>query len=289
MTNKPIVSILTTVYNREKYLADCIESVLASSFSNWEMIIVDDQSQDNSVEIAQKYAAKDQRIKLHVNPKNLGDYPNRNHAASFAQGKYLKYLDADDLIYPYGLEIMVENMEQFPQAALGVSQKVAEDKIPFPFILTPKQSYYREFMQRGVLGFPPTMAIIRKEVFIKLNGFSDKRYIGDTEFWLRLARKHNVLKIQPDLVFWREHDEQEYKKGMISNDYLINNYLLSMKMLNLPDCPLDSLDILKAKKTYKKRLTRNLIRLLLEEKSISKVNEIKKAIGLSWIDLFRNI
>ena len=98
------VSILTTVYNRDKYLAACINSVLASSYQDWELIIVDDVSTDTSLAISKSYEQKDARIKVYVNDKNLGDYPNRNKAASYAKGKYLKYLDADDLIYPRGLE-----------------------------------------------------------------------------------------------------------------------------------------------------------------------------------------
>ena len=105
--NNPIASILTTVYNREKYIAACIDSVLASSYQDWELIIVDDVSTDASVAIAKSYEKKDPRIKVYVNEKNLGDYPNRNKAASYAKGKYLKYLDADDIIYPHGLEVMV--------------------------------------------------------------------------------------------------------------------------------------------------------------------------------------
>ena len=68
--------------------------------------------------IAKSYEQKDARIKVYVNDKNLGDYPNRNKAASYAKGKYIKYLDADDLIYPHGLEVMVHTMEQFPRGRL---------------------------------------------------------------------------------------------------------------------------------------------------------------------------
>jgi glycosyltransferase involved in cell wall biosynthesis len=75
MKSHPKVSVLTTVYNREKYLAACIESVLASTFQDWELIVVDDQSADNSVAIARSYAVKDQRIRVFVNETNLGDYP----------------------------------------------------------------------------------------------------------------------------------------------------------------------------------------------------------------------
>jgi len=88
--NEPLVSVLMTTYNRSKYLSMAVESVMASTYQNWELLIVDDQSTDNCVEIAQAFAAKDPRIKSIVNEKNIGDYPNRNMAASLAKGKYIK-------------------------------------------------------------------------------------------------------------------------------------------------------------------------------------------------------
>src|SRR5260370_37746092 len=94
---KPLVSVLMTAYNREKYIAQAIESVLASTYTNFELIIVDDRSTDYSVEIARGYERKDKRVRVHVNEKNLGDYPNRNKAASYAVGKYIRYLDSDDV------------------------------------------------------------------------------------------------------------------------------------------------------------------------------------------------
>ena len=205
----PIVSILTTVYNREKYIAACIESVLASTYGDWELIIVDDVSSDTSVAIAKSYEEKDARIKVYVNDKNLGDYPNRNKAASYAKGKYIKYLDADDFIYPHGLEIMVQTMEQFPEAGLGISQKVVEDVKPYPFIMQPKETFTREFLMRGVLGIGPTATIIRRDAFEKLGGFTGTRYIGDTEMWYKLALVYPVVKMEDELIFWRQHDEQQ--------------------------------------------------------------------------------
>ena len=86
-----LVSVLMTSFNRDKYIAEAIDSVLASTYQNWELIIVDDCSKDKTVEIAKSYEAKDNRIKVYVNKKNLGDYPNRNKAASYAKGKYIKY------------------------------------------------------------------------------------------------------------------------------------------------------------------------------------------------------
>ena len=82
-----------TAYDREKYIGEAIESILFSSFSDFELIIVDDGSIDQTVSIARHYEAKDVRVKLFVNDKNQGQFANRNIAASYATGKYIKYVD----------------------------------------------------------------------------------------------------------------------------------------------------------------------------------------------------
>ena len=110
-----------TAFNRENYISEAINSVLASSYKNFELIIVDDCSKDGTVAIAKNFQIRDARIKIFTNEKNLGDYKNRNIAASFATGKYLKYLDSDDVIYPWGLSAMVYCMETHPTAMLGLS------------------------------------------------------------------------------------------------------------------------------------------------------------------------
>ena len=116
--NTPLVSVLMTVYNREKYLAEAIESVLAQRFRDFELIIVDDGSTDRSLEIARRYASEPQ-VRVYLNEKNLSDYPNRNRAAALARGRYLKYLDSDDLMYNHCLEVMTQQMERFPEAGIG--------------------------------------------------------------------------------------------------------------------------------------------------------------------------
>ncbi len=100
---RPIVSILMTAYNREFFISMAIESVLNSTFKDFELIIVDDCSTDATVAIARKYEKLDSRIKLFVNEHNLGDYDNRNFAASVARGKYIKYVDSDDILYKFSL------------------------------------------------------------------------------------------------------------------------------------------------------------------------------------------
>src|SRR6187200_3447154 len=118
--NSPLVSVLMTSFNREKYIAEAIQSVLDSEYRNFELIIVDDASKDKTIEIARSFERTDNRIKVSQNSKNLGDYPNRNKAASLASGKYLKYVDSDDKINKNCLSVMVAGMEKFPEAALGL-------------------------------------------------------------------------------------------------------------------------------------------------------------------------
>lgn len=288
MNSNPKVSVLTTVYNREKYLVECIESVLASDYKDWELIIVDDQSKDNSIDIAQFYSAKDDRIKAYVNDRNLGDYPNRNKAATYARGKYIKYLDADDLIYPHGLGIMVRTMEDYPDCALGISQEVVEDVKPYPFVMEPEETFRREFLQRGVLGFGPTGTIIKRDAFESVGGFTGTRYIGDTELWYQLALKNPVLKIVPGLTFWRRHKDQEITKGQDSFFYLENAFKHEVLTLKHPNLPFDDIERKMGLKKILKSFSRNLLRLVRQGR-FKTANRIRKNCKISWLMVLKSI
>jgi glycosyltransferase involved in cell wall biosynthesis len=215
----PLVSILMTAFNREKYIGEAIESVLASTYRNWELIINDDQSKDKTVEIARRYAKADNRIKVFINEKNLGDYPNRNKTATYATGEYLKFLDSDDLIYKYGLEAFVDFMEQDKEVALGISNRLNNTIKPFPVIMSPAESVRHHFLKEGFLDCAPTGTIIRRSCFEALGGFSGKRMIGDFEFGLKIAAKYKVMLLPPGLFFWRNHGEQEVYFGINNNMY----------------------------------------------------------------------
>src|ERR1035441_7047000 len=168
----PLVSVLMTSYNREKYIAEAMESVLASTFQAFELIVVDDGSTDRSYEIALAYAKRDGRIRVYRNEKNLTDYHNRNRAAELAQGQYLKYLDSDDRIHPHGLEVMVDSMEKFPEAGLGLCQPDSQQG-PYPIQLSPHEAYREHFLlETGLLCYGPSFAIIRTAAFQAAGGFS---------------------------------------------------------------------------------------------------------------------
>ncbi|WP_336515181.1 glycosyltransferase family A protein [Pollutibacter soli] len=207
----PLVSVLMTAYNREKYIGAAIESVRASTFENWELIVVDDRSSDKTVDIVKKISESDSRVKLHINEKNLGDYPNRNRAAELASGKYLKYVDADDYIYPWGLQLLVEAMEKYSDAGWGLCSLHQSDKAPFPFILSPREAYLYHYKGPGLFHKAPLSSIIRRDVFQQVNGFREIRMAGDFDMWHRLAKQFPVVLMPHGIVWYRRHGEQEVK------------------------------------------------------------------------------
>ena len=205
---KPLVSVLMTSYNREKYIAEAIESVLASAYTNFELIIVDDCSKDDTLSIAKKYEKKNHNVKVYLNEKNLGDYPNRNKAAFYSKGKYLKYLDSDDVMYPHCLEIMVSAMEQFPEAGFGLSA-IDMNMSSAPICLFPQNAYTEHFEGKGHFYRAPGSSIINKEAFHAVGGFSGIRQVGDFEFWLKIGCYYPLVKLPVDLYWSRSHKDQE--------------------------------------------------------------------------------
>ncbi|TPV35746.1 glycosyltransferase family 2 protein [Paucihalobacter ruber] len=281
----PIVSILTTVYNREKYLAACIESVLASSFQDWELIIVDDQSKDNSVAIAQGYAARDERIQVYVNETNLGDYPNRNQAAAYAKGTYLKYLDADDLIYPHSLEVMIAAMEQFPDADFGTQYNVRECHQPYPFLVNSRAAFQEHFFGNSFFQSGPTGTIFKREAFFELGGFSGRRYIGDTEMWMKFSLKGPIVVFQPALIWWRQHEEQEFQLGQSIDGYIKLNHQLFWELMRNEDVPLTKPEKEQSIKRYKTHKVRLFFAELLKRRQLKNAIKLYKTCELNWLDL----
>ncbi len=238
------VSVLVTVYNREKYLAECLTSVLNSTYRSFEVIVVDDKSTDRSVAIAQQFASQDSRVKLHINPVNLGDYPNRNRAAELASGKYLKYVDSDDMIEPDCLGKMVAALEQHPEAAYALSYPRPVDQ-PRPLLLSPEHAFHLHMIQKqGFFCSGPLLAIIRNDRFRQIGGFRPSaRNMGDAILWMELSLRWPMLIIEDDLTFWRQHDQQEY--GLIRENHRENakthcllTAVILRDFLNQRSCPL---------------------------------------------------
>jgi glycosyltransferase involved in cell wall biosynthesis len=283
-TTAPLVSVLMTVYNREKYITEAIESVMASTYQNWELIIVDDRSKDRSVEIARSYEAKDKRIRHYINETNLGDYPNRNKAASYAKGKYLKYVDADDMIYPYGLEQLVYYMEQFPEAGYGLCSLDQDKSQIFPFQLSPLQAYQRHYFQSPLFHKAPLSAIINRASFEKVGGFTGKQHLGDFELWNIISRNFQLVLMPHGIVWYREHDGQQMNDNRTDPLVPFKYLLIASTLLADDNCPLPHKEQQVALKQNNKKIARAILSAA-KHHSIKKAMELKKASNMSLFNV----
>lgn len=282
----PLVSILTVTYNHEKYISDCIESVLKSTYPNFELIVVDDVSSDRTFEIAKGYEKKDSRVRVFRNEKNLGDYPNRNKAATYAQGKYLKYVDGDDLIYPFGLEQLVFYMEQFPEAGYGLCSLDQDVDNKYPFVLSPLLAYQRHYIQKFSLFHKANLSsIIKKKVFEKSGGYTGKELLGDFEMWHILSQENDVVLMPHGIVWHRTHTQQ--LSGQLKNPQKYFNYLiLEREYIENEKCPLSIQEkAIVLKKTEKKQA--RYILHFLKAKGVKTGNQLRKQAEMSWIEIFK--
>jgi glycosyltransferase involved in cell wall biosynthesis len=284
------ICILVTIHNRELFLPATIKSILKSTFCDFEVVLVDDMSTDNSLQIARDLASTDNRIRVVANSENLGDYGNRMKAASLAQSKYIKYVDSDDLIYPHSLQVMFDSMEQFPDAAAGLAHSMPEDDEPYPWQLTPEATYRKHFLGRGCLSCGPSGAIIRRDAFEAANGFCDEwGVLSDTEFWLRLATQHPIVLLPPGLVWWRRHEGQEFTKDEAAAVYLERGHQLCMQALSSEKCPLSEVDRTCALRKTKQHYARRLLALGTRHMCPGQAFRLYRKSQLSFTDLFRGI
>jgi glycosyltransferase involved in cell wall biosynthesis len=196
------------------------------------VLVVDDCSADLSWNVCQQLALSDLRIRVYRNERNLGDYENRNRAASLATGKYLKYLDADDLIYRHSLATMVDALERFPEAALALSRNVIDPDEPYPRLYTPKEFFREHYFGKSPIGVGPSAAIIRRDCFEAVGGFSGRQFVGDTELWMKLAEKWPIVTLPPALVWWRKHPGQQMQLEMKRPEVLNTRFHLELEALN---------------------------------------------------------
>ena len=254
MNDEPLISVLIVAYNREKYLAQAIESVLASTFTNFELIIVDDCSIDRTLAIAKKFEGEDKRISVYQNKKNIGQFANRNKAAFYAKGYFLKYVDSDDIIYPNTLQFMVDSMMKFPNAALGFCLLNESLNKALPCQIESKIALQQHYFSGGLLFVGPSGLIIKRTAFETVNGFEEFGMPSDNHLSLKIASTYPVVALPKNLFLWRTHEGQVFFENINNHQNILNNYQYSKDII-INYSPLSS-DI-------NKRIMRNLHKIFL--------------------------
>ena len=202
----PKISILMPVHNGAKYLPKVIENILAQTFVDFELVMINDGSTDSSWRIMSELVTKDQRIKLITNTDNLGITKSLNIGLEKCQGKYIARADVDDLYDPDRLKEQYEFMEAEPDVALCGSlgwyideggQKVGEKNLPLKYSeIKEKLLFNNQFIHSSLF--------IRKSILDK-EGFYNESFKAsqDYELVVRLARKYRLVNLPNRLVSWR--------------------------------------------------------------------------------------
>lgn len=208
---KPEISVIMSVYNGENYLFEAIESVVNQTFKNWELIIINDCSNDKTGEILSDFAAKDERIKVHTNEVNLRLPTSLNKAISLSEGKYIARMDADDICLPERLEKQYKFMEENSDTDLSSCR-----------FLTVKNGVYAsggaggrcdlEALKAMLLVSNPILhpgVIAKAEVMKELCYDTTLTCTEDLELWTRMVCKNYKIQNLPEcLLIYRLHDKQ---------------------------------------------------------------------------------
>lgn len=198
----PIVSIITPAYNSSKFIQETIDSIQSQTFSDWEHIIVDDCSQDETVEIVQKQ--KDSRIRLITLPQNAGAAVARNTGLRIAQGRYIAFLDSDDLWVPHKLETQLNFMRKKDVAfSFSKYRVVREDGLDTGMVVdVPPTIDYKSLLKNTVIGCLTVMLDTHKLGSLQMPNIRSRQ---DTALWLSILKDGYMAHgIQEELSLYRK-------------------------------------------------------------------------------------
>lgn len=225
-----MVSVIMPNYNGAIYLAECVNSVLCQTYSEFELIIVDDCSTDNSIEIINDFLFKDKRVKLIKLEENSGrPAVPRNVGLKDSKGDYIAFIDSDDLWHNQKLEIQIEFMKDYNCYFSSTQMKDFAKEIPCLDDKIIRSGLSVEFIDHKKLLFkdiiPTSSVVIDKALFSDILFEEDPKYkvVEDYLCWLKIHQKiRKSLKIRKDLAFYR-----------ISGDGLSRSKIAQLKRINM--------------------------------------------------------
>jgi glycosyltransferase involved in cell wall biosynthesis len=238
MSKPPLVSIIIPTYNRAHLIGETLDSVLAQTYTNWECIIVDDGSTDDTEILIKKYIAKDTRFRYYKRPENLLRGPSscRNYGLKMSQGEYINWFDSDDIMLEYFLEKRVLEIKSYPETDIvfcsfikfddsGDDSKIKNNDFSGDII--------KDFVESKVTFGPPSFLI--KKSIVSNSRFNEKLTRSeDTYFFFLLFTSSTYLNIKyvPEILFKiRVHKnsitygKELYSKGKKSQFYVFSQIL----------------------------------------------------------------
>lgn len=254
-----LMSIGIPTYNNADYIGETIESILAQSYENLELVIVDDNSTDNTYEVISAYEEKDRRVRVYKNETNLGMSGNWNRCLELTRGEYLKLVCADDLLSKDMVAREIAVLEEHPEVVMVSSDTRLVD------LNGNYRGWYRRYKKRGLVdGFEvirkgffsqdlfgaPQANTFRRSTFEKIGGFSSEfHYIVDYDFFVNVAKMGKIYIIHEPLNYFRVRGDSNTGQVMGENKektrtYVDEHYRLYKK--NQEDLHLSDADIQRA-------------------------------------------
>ncbi len=224
--NYPLVSIITAVYNCSDYIAEMIDSVINQTYVDWELLIVDDFSSDGTNEIIIDYVKKDNRVKIIKNESNLGAGLSRNKAIEFAAGKYIAFLDGDDIWANQKLEIQINLMEkndwEFSHTSYGYISESGK-KIKKTFHVSKHPVGYNHLLKKTEIS---CLTAVYNQDKIGKYYMSHHRRKQDYALWLKILKDGYFSNpIDHELAYYRQRSGSATSKKY----KLIINHLVFLK------------------------------------------------------------
>lgn len=198
--NQPLVTVVIPLYNTEQYIAETIESVVSQTYKNWEMLIVDDCSTDNSRDVVRRYENKDNRIKLIESISNFGGPARpRNIGVENASGEYVAFLDADDLWMKEKLELQIAFMQENNLNFSSTDMQTINENNGNITVGNKFNNYLRRKAEKGTIEYlirenyiATSSVILKRKVFTPFDESKEMIAVEDFCLWLKLFDSESV-------------------------------------------------------------------------------------------------
>jgi len=203
--NKPLVSAIITTYNYGRFVVDAVQSVLAQTYGDVEVIVVDDGSTDDTALRLQPYLGKIR----YIHQENAGVDAARNNGIAAARGQYIGLLDADDMWHPQRVQRQMQYIAEHPQTAVVAGDTIIDLADGWPALPdgTPARAVSIEELVITAR-FAPSSALIRKDCFDVVGLFrSNISGAADRDMWIRLAAHYDIILLLMPLMFYRNHGQ----------------------------------------------------------------------------------
>ena len=218
MTGLPLISIITPSFFSEKYIEECIKSIQGQTYDNWELIVVDGESQDLTVEIVRGFSQEDDRIRLISNPEDDGPAQARSLGLTHAKGDFIAFIDSDDLWLPTKLHdqvtFMIENEHYF--TFTSYKMMFTNHTLSKAAISGHNSNNYKQYLRRR--GIANSTVMLRKEcVSAQILSTVGKSHGEDTLWWLLIMRQgFDAFALQKPLTIYRMVDDS--RSTMVINN-----------------------------------------------------------------------